>query len=453
MATRSLVVIGMGYVGIPAAALFADAPGFRVIGIQRRSARSGWKIDLLNAGRSPFPENEPDIAELIRRVVENGTLSVSDAYDAVAQADAILIDVQTPVEAGDHAPRYESMREAAGTVGCLMKKGALVCIESTVAPGTTQHLIKPILEQSSGFTCGEGFSLCFSYERVMVGKLLHNIVQYPRIVGGWTPRCAERGVELYRHIVKASLSATDCLTAEVAKTVENAYRDVNIAFANEVALACESLGVNVFEVRGLVNNLPNEPANPLTNPVRTMHMPGAGVGGHCLPKDSWLLKYGVDHYGTKAVQMRVILGSRETNDAMPRHMADLAIGGLKSVGVEPFNAKVTILGYAFLENSDDTRNTPAASLIEALKNLGVVDIQVHDPFVREEELPGVVRDVASALAGADCVCLVTNHAVYQSLDPEMVRSAMRNCLIIDGRNAFARFRGEPGFMVLTVGRG
>jgi UDP-N-acetyl-D-mannosaminuronic acid dehydrogenase len=205
--------------------------------------------------------------------------------------------------------------------------------------------------------------------------------------------------------------------------------------------------------RGLVNNLPNEPANPLTNPVRTMHMPGAGVGGHCLPKDSWLLKYGVDHYGTKPVQMRVILGSRETNDAMPRHMADLAIGGLKGAGVDPSRARVVILGYAFLENSDDTRNTPALPLIVALRNLGVVDIRVHDPFVREEELPGVVRDVASALAGADCACLVTSHAVYQSLEPETVRSAMRNCLIIDGRNAFARFRGEPGFKVLTVGRG
>jgi UDP-N-acetyl-D-mannosaminuronic acid dehydrogenase len=453
MAFESLVVIGMGYVGIPAAALFADAPGFRVTGIQRRSARSGWKIDLLNAGRSPFPENEPGIAELIRRVVGKGNLRISDAYDAVAQADAILVDVQTPVEAGDHAPRYESMREAAGTVGRMMKKGALVCIESTVAPGTTQHLIKPILEQSSGFACGEGFSLCFSYERVMVGKLLHNIVHYPRIVGGWTPRCADRGVELYRHIVKAPLSATDCLTAEVAKTVENAYRDVNIAFANEVALACESLGVDVFEVRGLVNNLPNEPANPLTNPVRNMHMPGAGVGGHCLPKDSWLLKYGVDAYGTKPVPMKVILGSRETNDAMPLHMVDLAIGGLEEAGCELPKAKVVVLGYAFLENSDDTRNTPAAPLIDALKRRGVGTVVVHDPFVREEEFPGIERDIEEALRDADCACLVTNHHAYRSLEPATVKSLMCHALIIDGRNAFAGWRGFPGISLRTLGRG
>jgi UDP-N-acetyl-D-mannosaminuronic acid dehydrogenase len=453
MAHQSVVVIGMGYVGIPAAALFADVSGFSVTGIQRRSVRSGWKIDLLNAGRSPFPENEPGIAELMQRVVEKGSLKVTDTYDAVAQADAVLIDVQTPVEAGDHAPRYESMRDAAATIGRLMKKGALVCVESTVAPGTTQHLIKPILEQSSGFACGRDFSLCFSYERVMVGRLLHNIVHYPRIVGGWTPRCAERGVELYRHIVKAPLSATDCLTAEVAKTVENAYRDVNIAFANEVALACESLGVDVFEVRGLVNNLPNEPANPLTNPVRNMHMPGAGVGGHCLPKDSWLLKHGVDAYGKKPVPLKVILGSRETNDAMPSHMADLAIGDLAEAGCDLAKAKVTVLGYAFLENSDDTRNTPAAPLIEELKSRGVGTIIVHDPFVREDEYPGIERNVEEALRGADCACLVTNHGSYRTLEPARVKNLMRHAIVIDGRNAFAAWRGFPGIQLRTLGRG
>jgi len=453
MAVQSLVVIGMGYVGIPAAALFADVPGFRVTGIQRRSARSGWKIELLNSGRSPFPENEPGIAELIQGVAKKRSFRVSDTYDAVAEADAILIDVQTPVEAVDHAPRYESMREAAETVGRLMKKGALVCIESTVAPGTTQNMIKPILEQSSGFTCGEDFSLCFSYERVMVGKLLHNIVHYPRIVGGYTPRCACRGVELYNHIVRAPVSATDCLTAEVAKTVENAYRDVNIAFANEVALACESLGVDVYEVRGFVNNLPNEPANPLTNPVRNMHMPGAGVGGHCLPKDSWLLKYGVDTYGKEPLPLKVILGSRETNDSMPRHMADLAAQGLKESGVDPSNARVAVLGFAFLENSDDTRNTPAVPLIEHLRRMGAREIAVHDPFVREEEYKGIERDIERVLSGADCACLVTRHRAYEVLKLERVMSLMRHCVIIDGRNAFSRWRGSPGIHLSTIGRG
>jgi UDP-N-acetyl-D-mannosaminuronic acid dehydrogenase len=298
MQNKKLIVIGMGYVGIPAAALFADVKGFSVVGIQRRSQRSGWKIDFLNQGKSPFPETEPEIGDLIKRVVLiKKSFKVTDDFNEIKDADYILIDVQTPVEADDHEPRYESLKTVSAQVGRLMSKGAFVCIESTVAPGTTINIVKPILEKESGMQAGNDFHLTFSYERVMVGRLIHNIRNYARIVGGFTPECAQIGVKLYKSIVKAAVIATDCLTAEVAKTVENAYRDVNIAFANEVALICESLSINVYEVRELVNNLPNDPSNPSANPVRNMHIPGAGVGGHCLPKDSWLLKYGLDNYG------------------------------------------------------------------------------------------------------------------------------------------------------------
>jgi UDP-N-acetyl-D-mannosaminuronic acid dehydrogenase len=222
---KHVVVIGMGYVGIPAAVLFADVPGFSVIGIQRKSTRSGWKIDFLNQGRSPFPENEPGIAELVHRVaVDRKTFSVTDSFDGLKNADAVLVDVQTPVEPGDHEPRYESLREVVEEIGKHLKRGALVCVESTVAPGTTTNVVKPLLDRSSGMTAGSDFHLCFSYERVMVGRLLHNIVNYPRIVGGFTPACAQAGVALYQEIVKAKVVATDCLTAEVSKTVENAYR-------------------------------------------------------------------------------------------------------------------------------------------------------------------------------------------------------------------------------------
>jgi len=451
--TLRIVVVGMGYVGIPAAVLFADEPGISVVGIQRRSARSGWKIDLLNRGWSPFPDNEPGIAELIARVVRGGSFSVAETWEPVCEADVVLIDVQTPVEAGDHAPRYESLREAAREAGIRLKRGALVCVESTVAPGTTANVVRPILETASGMTAGTDFNLCFSYERVMVGRLLHNIRNYPRIVGGLTPACAERGAQTYRRIVKAGVVTTDCLTAEVAKTVENAYRDVNIAFANEVGLACESLGVDAFEVRSLVNNLPNDPSNPKANPVRNMHLPGAGVGGHCLPKDSWLLQHGLSLYGKVPVDLKVILGSRAVNDSMPSHVADLALAALGRSGVEPNKARVTVLGYAFLENSDDTRNTPSRALLDELARRGVTSVVVHDPFVRPQELPEVERDLDRALRGADCACLMTAHDVYRGLDPARVAEAMRHAIVIDGRNAFPSWRGAPGITLVTVGVG
>jgi UDP-N-acetyl-D-mannosaminuronic acid dehydrogenase len=454
MMQRCIVVIGMGYVGIPAAALLADVPGHHVTGVQRRSERSGWKIDLLNSGGSPFPPNEPGIAELIRRVaVEKRSFHVTESWEAVTEADVVLIDVQTPVEVGDHEPHYESLREAARCTGQRLRRGTLVCVESTVAPGTTHHVVRPLLEEASGLTAGKDFHLCFSYERVMVGRLLHNIVHYPRIVGGETPECANLGAELYRTIVQNQVLTCDSLTAEVAKTVENAYRDVNIAFANEVALACEALGVDVYTVRGFVNNLPNDPSNPGANPVRNMHLPGAGVGGHCLPKDSWLLRYGLEKYGSSPVDLRVIIGARHVNDAMPRHMADLAEAALKRASVPLGSAKVAVLGYAFLEDCDDTRNTPARPLIDELRRRGIRQISIHDPYVREEELPEVERDLSRSLKGADCLCLVTKHSMYAELKPESVQALMRHAIVIDGRNLFKDWDASGPVRVMTVGKG
>ncbi|NOY08258.1 MAG: hypothetical protein GXP33_05410 [Spirochaetes bacterium] len=271
-------------------------------------------------------------------------------------------------------------------VGKLIKKSAFVCIESTVAPGTTENIVKPILEKESGFTAGKDFYLVFSYERVMIGRLLHNIQNYPRIVGGITPECAKKGVSLYKNIVNTDVIATTCLTAEVSKTVENAYRDVNIAFANEIALMCESLGV--------------------------------------------------DKYGKYPVESKVIVSSREVNDYMPVHMAGFVIDSLKKVRVNPGDAKITILGYAFLEDSDDTRNTPAEPLIRELKKQGISEIVIHDPFVREEELPEVQRDIYKSLEGSDCACIVTKHSVYKELNLGRVKQLMKTPIIVDGRNIF-----------------
>ena len=284
-----IVVVGMGYVGIPVAALFADVERINVIGVQRRSRRSGWKIDHLNQGKSPIEGDEPGLAELIERVVGKGAFRVTDDISVYTRADVILITVQTPVDE-NHLPKYQALRQVTADIGSNMKKGTHVVLESTVAPGTTNFVIKPILEEKSGMSAGKDFNLVFSYERVMLGRLLFNLQKLPRIVGGLTPECTNRGVELYSKIVESEIHPTDCLTAEVSKVTENTYRDVNIAFANEVALICESLGVNVHDVRRFVNTLPNIPSDPAKNPLRMMHIPGAGVGGHCLPKDPWLLK-------------------------------------------------------------------------------------------------------------------------------------------------------------------
>ena len=447
---QKIVVIGMGYVGIPAAALFADVEGFNVVGIQRRSKRSGWKIDWLNNGKNPIGGDEPGLSELIAKVVKKGTFRVTDDFSECKAADVILIDVQTPTDEKG-VPHYESLREVSKEVGTHMKKGVMVVLESTVAPGTTTNIVKPLLEEESGLVAGRDFSLVFSYERVMIGRLIKNIVHLPRIVGGIDEESTRRGVDLYKHIVKEQIYPTDSLTAELAKVVENTYRDVNIAFANEVALICESLGVDAFKVRELVNTLPNDPSDASSNPLRDMHFPGAGVGGHCLPKDPWLLKYGVDTYGKFAVEPNVIVKSRELNVWMPTHMADLVEEGLSDAGRKLDNAKIAILGVAFLENSDDTRNTPSKPLYELLLKKGAKPV-LHDPYVRDFDIP-FTEDLNAALEGADAIALVTKHKDYVNLDLNSLKTQMRTPVLVDGRNVYIKEDCEKaGFIYRGVGK-
>lgn len=448
---RKIIVVGMGYVGIPAAALFADVPGFEVTGVQRRSKRSGWKIDWLNKGKNPIGGDEPGLSELIERVVKKKkSFRVVDDYSVVKSADAVLIDVQTPTDE-KHVPRYESLKEVSRIISKYLKPGVLVVIESTVAPGTTNHLVKPILEKGSGMKAGKDFYLAFSYERVMVGRLLKNIVYLPRIVGGINEASTKKAIELYKHIVKAGLHPADALTAEVAKVVENAYRDVNIAFANEVAVACESLGVDAFRIRELVNTLPNDPTNPSSNPVRNMHFPGAGAGGHCLPKDSWLFKYGVDAYGKFRFEPKIIVQSRHLNDWMPVHVADLLEDAMKGSGLGLKKAKIVILGVAFLENSDDTRNSPSLILYDELKRRGANPL-LHDPLVRDFERPFTDK-LDKIIDKADAIVLMTKHRQYAGLDLKALKKRMHTAILIDGRNFFDRAKVETaGFVYRGVGK-
>lgn len=443
--TNRIAVIGMGYVGIPVAALLADVEGFDVTGIQRRSKRSGWKIEVLNAGKSPFEGNEPGLAELLARVVKKGTFRVTDDYSIIKNVDTVLIDVQTPAEGRDHKPQYNSLKQACTQIGKYMRKGTLVILESTVAPGTTQHIVQPILEKESGFKGSKDFYLAYSYERVMPGKLIEFIKKLPRIIGGICPESTRRAVALYEKIVDSKIFSTDVLTAETAKTVENAYRDVNIAFANEMALVAESLGVDIYEIRELINS----------RPERYMHLPGSGVGGHCLPKDTWLLRYGLKKYGKWPMETEFIKLARSINDSMPVHMARLISEGLKEAGRELTGARISILGVAYLEDSDDIRNTPAAALIDELLT-EETEIIAHDPYVRNSDFDAVplTSDLGSALKDSDCAAIVTKHSVYYSLDLKKAKSLMRTPLIVDGRNVIDKKTAESeGFIYKGIGKG
>ncbi len=439
----NIVVYGMGYVGIPVAALLADVDDFNVIGIQRRSKRSGWKIDYLNNGKSPFKGKEPGLDDLIRRVVDKGSFRVTDDPSVCSQADYVLIDVQTPTDK-THIPQYESLKEVSAHIGSTMRKGVTIIVESTVAPGTTEGIVLPILEQESGLNSKEDFNLVFSYERVMPGKLLDYIINMPRVIGGINTRSTEKAIWLYKHIVKKEISTTSsCVAAELAKTIENSYRDINIAFANEMALVSESMGVNIFEVIELIN----------ARHDRHMHFPGAGVGGHCLPKDPWLLRYGLMKYGSYFREPEFISLGRRINDYMPVHIVDLIGMALTHHQLGFHNTVVTILGAAYLEDSDDIRNTPARPVVSLLKSRNA-EVRIHDPYIEVlDDLP-IEQDFWKAVDGSECLVFITKHSEYFNIDLEKTKNKMKVPIIIDGRNIFNQKQVEKiGFYYKGIGKG
>lgn len=425
--TARLAVIGLGYVGLPVAAMFADA-GFDVLGVEIKSDR----VEKINAGLSPIEGEEPGLAELLSRVVKSGHLRATSDYRALVNRDVILIDVETPVD-DQHTPRYEALRAALKSLAPVLKPGALVIVESTIAPGTMSGVVQPLLEQGSGRRVNDGFYLGNCPERVMPGKLLANLRSLSRVVGGSSPEVAQTMTALYRHIVQADLDPVDWITAELVKTVENAYRDVQIAFANEVALICEALGGDVWKVRELVNK----------SPYRQMHLPGAGVGGHCIPKDPWLLAYGVQG---KDVPLRLVPAARQINDHMPLHMAALLEQTLARLNRSLQGARVLVLGFAYLENSDDTRNSPSEVLVAQLRAKGA-EVVVHDPFVAEYQ-----GDLLEMAEGCDAAVLMVAHDAYRKLEFEALRGRMHTPLLVDGRGVL-RTSPPQGFTYACVGVG
>ena len=272
--TANIVVLGLEYVGLPVACLFSEA-GFLVTGIRR----SQEKVDMINQGICPIEGKEPGLAELLRQEVARRHFYATTDYAVCQKAQIVLIAVETPVDPISKMPDYAALCSALTDVGHNLSCETMIIIESTIAPKTMELTVRTLLEEISGLQASRDFYLVNCPERVMPGKLLTNIRQCHRVVGGMSPDAAELAVAFYKNIVQADLDPVDCLTAELVKTMENAYRDVQIAFANEMALLCEDLGADVWRVRPLVNK----------SPYRAMHFPGAGVGGHCIPKDSWLL--------------------------------------------------------------------------------------------------------------------------------------------------------------------
>jgi len=434
---KTVAVCGLGYVGYPVAMLFADA-GYDVIGFDILEER----VKSLNKGENPIKGQEPGLDKLVDKVFKKGNFRATRDMSEYSLANYIIVAVQTPVAEENKKPTYENLKAALKDVGKNMKKGVTVIIESTIAPKTMENVVKPILEEESGMEAGKDFHLANCPERLMPGHLLENIRYYNRVVGGWTPKCAKKVVELYKNVVQGELEMTDCITAEIVKAGENTYRDVQIAFANEMALLCEAYGANVWKVREFINNC-KKVTDTRPEALRQMHYPGAGVGGHCIPKDSWLLIHEV----REEVDPQLIPTARYINDFMPVHMYDLFKKAVKETKRKLKDTKVLVLGYAYDANSDDDRNTPTRDLISKLKSAGV-KYEVHDSYI--EEYKG---DISKLLKGKDAIILMTGHDEYKKLKyDDMLKLMKKNPILVDGRNIFSKEKSiKTGFVYKGVG--
>jgi UDP-N-acetyl-D-mannosaminuronic acid dehydrogenase len=411
--------MGLGYIGLPTASVLATN-GYQVLGVDV-DARV---VETVNAGKIHI--EEPGLHTIVLAAIGSGNLRATLEPET---ADVYFIAVPTPLTREKKAD-MSYVRQAAERIVPYIEKGNLIVLESTSPPGTCCDLLRPILE-TSGLEVGKDIYLAHCPERVLPGRILKELIQNDRVVGGFDATSAELARDVYASFVEGQIFLTDVTTAEMVKVIENTFRDVNIALANEIALMCEDLGINFGDVARLANR----------HPRVNVHTAGPGVGGHCISVDPWFL---VDQFPETA---RIVQLARERNDAMPHHVVKRTLEFLG--GVE--RPKVAILGLAFKGNVGDMRESPSLEVIRLLRESGVT-LAVHDPYAKDA--PFELQPLETCFAGADCLLLLTDHNDYKYLNPRQIVRLMRKPVLFDTRNHLDHndWR-EAGFEVRVLGSG
>jgi UDP-N-acetyl-D-glucosamine dehydrogenase len=378
-------VIGLGYVGLPLAAAFAEV-GHEVVGLDT----DGRKLESLAEGRS-YIEDIPDsaLASL------SGSLKPTRRYEDLASCHAVVICVPTPLT-GSREPDLTYLADSAGSLSQVLQLEQLVVLESTTYPGTTRERLQPILEES-GMKAGRDFHLAFSPERIDPGRTDYTIRTTPKLVGGLTERCAERARELYTEICDQVIVLSSPEAAELTKLLENIFRSVNIAFVNELAQLCDRLGIDVWEVVDAA----------ATKPFGFMRFdPGPGMGGHCLPIDPFYLAFKAREHD---FYPEFIEPAGKINQSQPQFCVERIERALNDAGKPVKGSRVLVLGVSYKGGIGDTRESPALKIIRLLRELGA-DVSYHDPHVAEVGEFGLSSvDLSSELAGADLAAIVTAH--------------------------------------------
>jgi UDP-N-acetyl-D-glucosamine dehydrogenase len=415
--TAKVGVIGLGYVGLPLAVEFAQA-GFDVIGMDVQAR----KVDQFNAGESYIKDVSNDV---FTPLVESGKLRATTDFSIITELDTVDICVPTPLRKTKD-PDMSFVVAATEQIAGYLHRGLLVMLESTTYPGTTEELVLPKLRES-GLTVGEDFFLCFSPERVDPGNPKYHTRNIPKVVGGTTPLCTEIGALFYRQALETVVPVSCTRVAEMVKLLENTFRMINIGLANEMALMCSRMGIDVWEMIDAA----------ATKPFGFMPFyPGPGLGGHCIPIDPFYLSWKSKEAGIEA---RFIELAGYINGQMPEHVVGRIQNALNDAAKPVRGSHIHVLGVAYKRDIDDMRESPAIDIIHLLRRMGAV-VSYSDPYVprlvaEDEEL--IAQPLFPSVDEADCVVIITDHS---NVDYSAV--VERAKLIFDTRNALRKIKSE-----------
>jgi len=420
-------VVGLGYVGLPLAVEKAKA-GFKTIGFDVQAA----KVDMVNSGKNYIGDVvDSDLAELVK----DGMLEATTDFSFIKDVDFIAICVPTPLDAHQQ-PDISYVRDSAIAISKYLKAGTMVVLESTTYPGTTEELLKPILEEGSGLTCGKDFYLGFSPERVDPGNLIFKTKNTPKVVGAIGDDAAEVISEMYRAILEGDVHTVSCpAVAEMEKILENTYRNINIGLVNELGRLCHKMGISVWEVIDAAKTKPYG---------FQAFYPGPGLGGHCIPLDPYYLSWKAREYGFHTT---LIENSMVINDGQPAYCVERAMHILNSHKKAINGAKVLLLGVAYKQDIDDYRESPALAVYEELKKVGA-DVSYYDPWVSEfrhhgKSCSSIPELTAEVLAEADLVMVTCAHT---NVDYELVQKNAK--AIFDTKNVMKNIKNRENIEIL-----
>jgi UDP-N-acetyl-D-glucosamine dehydrogenase len=411
--TATLGVVGLGYVGLPLAVEKAKA-GFKTIGFDIQES----KVEMVNSGKNYIGDV---VNEDLEEIVKSGLLSATIDFAQVASADCVCICVPTPLDEHQQ-PDISYVKSSAESIVPYMHKDMLIVLESTTYPGTTEELLKPILEKS-GLKCGEDFYLAFSPERVDPGNIIYKTKNTPKVVGGVTPECTDVAATLYEVILQAPIHRVSSpAVAEMEKILENTYRNVNIGLVNELAILCNKMGINIWEVIEAAKSKPYG---------FQAFYPGPGLGGHCIPLDPYYLSWKAREYG---FHTSMIESSMMVNDRMPEYCAERASKILNRFKKSLNGSRILVMGVAYKQDVGDYRESPALRVIEEIEKEGA-EVVYFDSFVHEYSYKGEVRKseiklTAELIEGSDLVIITTAHT---NVDYEFVWKHSK--AIFDTKNA------------------